>query len=66
MYQTIEIATDERGVATLVRGMERCGGLRGGLGAYASGHCTTSLRYIDRVLQERAGLRRLVTEAPQR
>ena len=48
----------ERGVQTLARGMAQCGGLRGGLGAYASGHCTTRIRYIDRVLEERARLRR--------
>ena len=55
----------ERGLETLVRGMEECGGVRGGLGAYASGHCTTSVRYIDRVLEERARLRRLVRQARQ-
>ena len=55
----------ERALETLVRGMEECGGLRGGLGAYASGHCTTSVRYIDRVLEERARLRRLVRQARQ-
>ncbi len=56
----------ERALETLVRGMQECGGLRGGLGAYASGHCTTSLRYIDRVLEEQARLQQLVTQAQQR
>lgn len=56
----------ERGIATLARGMAECGGLRGGLGAYASGHCTTSIRYIERVLEERARLRRLVRQARRR
>jgi hypothetical protein len=51
-----------RGITTLVRGMAECGGLRGGLGAYASGHCTTSVRYIERVLEERGRLRRLVRD----
>lgn len=50
----------EHGALTLEQGIERCGGLRGGLGAYASGHCTTSARYIDRVLEERETLRGLV------
>lgn len=50
----------ERGVSTLVEGIERCGGLRGGLGAYASGHCTTRARYIGRILEERETLRGLV------
>ncbi|MGE0784662.1 MAG: transglycosylase SLT domain-containing protein [Sandaracinaceae bacterium] len=49
----------EVGVRTLTEGIERCGGLRAGLGAYASGHCTSSARYIDRVFEERDRLRAL-------
>ena len=49
----------ERAVDTLARGIQRCGGLRGGLGAYASGRCRDDLRYIERVLEERERLRGL-------
>ncbi len=49
----------EVGARTLEEGIARCGGLRAGLGAYASGHCTSRARYIDRVLEERETLRGL-------
>jgi hypothetical protein len=54
----------ERGASTLARAIEECGGLVAGLGAYASGRCTTGARHPRRVLEERDRLRELARERP--
>ena len=49
----------ERGAAYLSEAVARCDGLLAGLGAYATGHCTTEVRHAHHVLEERARLREL-------
>lgn len=51
----------ERGAQHLAEAIEGCGGLRGGLGKYASGRCGAAGNYVDRMLAERD---RLMSGAP--
>lgn len=45
-----------RGAESLADSIRRCGGVAPGLGRYASGRCTSDLRYVGRVLRERRRL----------
>jgi hypothetical protein len=48
-----------RGAEALADAIARCGGVRAGLGRYASGRCDADYRYVDRVFDERDRLRAL-------